>query len=95
MGQVLVKKFLLFLYIFKSILNNGYKDAFRSLNTEDSGFTYWDYGKSFSNNIGVRIDHFLLSSYAIDVCDKVFVDREPRSWDKPSDHTPLCLEINI
>ena len=81
--------------IFKSILNSGYKDAFRSLNMEDSGFTYWDYGKSFSNNIGVRIDHFLLSSYAMDVCDKVFVDKEPRSWNKPSDHTPLCLEVNL
>ena len=81
--------------IFKSILNKGYNDAYRSLNLDDPGFTYWDYGRSFNNNIGVRIDHFLLSSYALDVCENIFVDKVPRAWERPSDHTPLCLEIDV
>ncbi|MDA9655000.1 hypothetical protein N9T15_00920, partial [Pelagibacteraceae bacterium] len=59
------------------------------------GFTYWDYGQAFNNNIGVRIDHFLMSSYAIDICNNVYVDISPRSLTRPSDHTPLCADINI
>ena len=81
--------------LYKCIINQGYYDAFRIFNLNQSGFTYWDYGKAFANNIGVRIDHFLISSYAADICNKVYVDKDPRSWSKPSDHTPLCLEIDI
>ena len=81
--------------IYKSIINLGYYDAYRNIHSDKSGFTYWDYGQSFKNNIGVRIDHFLMSPYAMDVADKIYVDKEPREWIKPSDHTPLCIEINI
>ena len=80
---------------YKKIINLGYYDAYRSINPESSGFTYWDYGQSFKNDIGVRIDHFLMSPYAIDKIDKVFVDKEPRTWKKPSDHTPVLIEIDI
>ena len=81
--------------LYKNIINLGYYDAFRSINPNIPGFTYWDYGRSFKNDIGVRIDHFLLSPYALDKVDKVYVDKEPRAWEKPSDHTPLVLEIDI
>ena len=81
--------------LYKNIINLGYYDSFRSINPDDPGFTYWDYGQSFKNDIGVRIDHFLISPYALDILDKIYVDKEPRAWDKPSDHTPLVLEIEI
>ncbi len=79
----------------KKIINLGYYDAFRSINPDITGFTYWDYGQSFKNDIGVRIDHFLMSPYALDKVDKIYVDKEPRGWQKPSDHTPLIVEIEI
>ncbi len=79
--------------IYKSIVNEGYYDAFRNIYPEKPGFTYWDYGQSFKNDIGVRIDHFLMSPYAMDIIDKIYVDKDPRAWIKPSDHTPVCLEI--
>ena len=81
--------------IYSNIINFGYYDTFRSINPDMPGFTYWDYGQSFKNDIGVRIDHFLLSPYALDKVDKIYVDKEPRAWEKPSDHTPLVLEIEI
>ncbi|MAJ24392.1 MAG: exodeoxyribonuclease III [Rickettsiales bacterium] len=81
--------------IYKNLLNKGYYDAYRTLYPDKPGFTYWDYGQSFTNDIGVRIDHFLLSPYAMDITNKVYVDKEPRKWIKPSDHTPICLEIDI
>jgi len=82
-------------YIYKKILNYGYFDAFRCLNESQPGFTYWDYGQAFPNNLGVRIDHFLLSSYAMDKCDKVYVDIEQRKKNKPSDHAPLIAEFSF
>ena len=81
--------------LYKNIINFGYYDAFRTINPDIPGFTYWDYGQSFKNDIGVRIDHFLVSPYALDKVDKIYVDKEPRAWEKPSDHTPLVLEIDI
>ena len=81
--------------LYKNIINSGFYDAFRSINPDIPGFTYWDYGQSFKNDIGVRIDHFLMSPYALDKVDKIYVDKEPRAWEKPSDHTPLVTEIEI
>ncbi len=79
--------------IFREIINNGYIDAFRSINGEKQEYTYWDYGQAFSNNLGVRIDHFLLSSLAADRCQKVFIDKKPRGKEKPSDHTPIVANF--
>jgi len=81
--------------IYRKIINSGYFDCYRSFHQSSPGFTYWDYGQAFNNNIGVRIDHFLMSSYAIDICNNVYVDKDPRSLPKPSDHTPLCANIDL
>ena len=81
--------------IYKKIINSGYFDCFRCINKESPGYTYWDYGQAFNNNIGVRIDYFLMSSYALDLCENIYVDKKPRSLLKPSDHTPLCATINL
>ncbi len=81
--------------LYKKIINLGYNDVYRCINPTKPGFTYWDYGQSFKNDIGVRIDHFLMSPYALDAVNKTYVDKEPRSWEKPSDHTPLFVEIKI
>ena len=51
--------------LFRKICNAGFFDALDVL-IKVSGFTYWDYGHAYQNNLGIRIDHFLLSSYALD-----------------------------
>ena len=81
--------------MFRRAINLGYYDVFRSMNPENQGFTYWDYGQSFKNDIGVRIDHFLMSPYALDTVKRAYVDKEPRAWQKPSDHTPLLVEMEL
>ena len=81
--------------LFRRTINLGYYDVFRSMNPENQGFTYWDYGQSFKNDIGVRIDHFLMSPYALDAVKRAYVDKEPRAWQKPSDHTPLLVEMEL
>ena len=80
---------------YRAMLRMGWVDAFRSLNPEATGqFTYWDYFRmAFERNRGIRIDHFLLSpalAARLVSCD---IDKGPRGEQKPSDHTPVLIEL--
>lgn len=78
----------------RKIVNLGLTDAFRSFNQKDQQYTFWDYqGGSFPANKGIRIDHFLPSPQLADIMQGCEIDVEPRGWDKPSDHTPIILEL--
>ena len=78
---------------FRSLLNLGLTEAFRALHKEPHLYSYWDYGRAFDDDEGLRIDHFLLSPQAADRLATCEIDREPRKQVKPSDHTPVCLEL--
>ncbi len=81
---------------FRALLNLGLTDAFRINNKETGQYTFWDYkAGSFPMNNGLRIDHFLLSAQAVDLLEKCWVDREPRSKEKPSDHTPILVKLAV
>ncbi len=82
---------------FRAMLAAGYRDAFRTLHPEATGqFTYWDYFRgAFERNRGVRIDHFLLSPDLADRLRSCSIDRGPRGAEKPSDHTPIVVEIGM
>ena len=73
----------------------GYSDAFRVFHPAEVGqFTYWDYfRRAFEHNRGIRIDHFLLSPSLAPRALSCQIDREPRAEEKPSDHTPILLEL--
>jgi exodeoxyribonuclease-3 len=73
----------------------GYVDAFRAFHPGEPGqFTYWDYFRAaFEHNRGIRIDHFLLSPSLAPRALSCQIDREPRAEEKPSDHTPILLEL--
>ena len=51
--------------------------------------------RAYQNNLGIRIDHFLLSSYAMDILDDIHVDENPRKKSKTSDHAPIIASFNI
>lgn len=78
-----------------AILHLGYYDAFRMLNNTDNGYTFWDYaGGAFANDLGMRIDYLLLSSLVADRLNACRVDKSIRAGTKPSDHTPLVIELS-
>ncbi len=81
---------------YRAMLALGYTDAFRSLHPGELGqFTFWDYFRqSFEHNRGVRIDHFLLSPDLASRLERCEVDREPRTFEKPSDHTPIVVSLS-
>lgn len=80
---------------YHAMLDLGYTDAFRSLHPGEGGqFTYWDYFRqAFERNRGIRIDHFLLSPEMAQRLVSCEIDKAPRSQPKPSDHTPIVLEL--
>lgn len=78
----------------RRMINAGMIDAFRALDQNSMQYTFWDYrGNVFASNRGIRIDHFLLSPTLADNLQSCKIDKSPRGWEKPSDHTPVILEI--
>lgn len=78
----------------RTLVNQGWTDAVRLRHPEARLFTYWDYFRDrFTHDHGLRIDHLLLSPQAADRLDTAGVDRTPRTWEKPSDHTPAYVEL--
>ena len=82
--------------LYRSMLELGYTDAFRSLHPGETGqFTFWDYFRqAFQNNRGIRIDHFLLSPTLASRLQSCEIDKGPRGQDKPSDHTPIVVTLS-
>jgi len=80
----------------KRIEHLGYTDAFRALHSEGGHYTFWDYFGSWERNNGIRIDHILLSPQALDRLKTVGIDKAVRgASEKPSDHVPVWVELNI
>ena len=72
----------------------GFYDAYRALHPHDLGYTFWDYtGGAFINDLGMRIDYLMISPQVVDVLQSCYVDKSPRQTPKPSDHTPLVIEL--
>lgn len=81
---------------FRALLHLGLTDAFRVFNPQNIQYTFWDYQRGARpKNHGIRIDHFLCSPLMMDKATACTVDETPRDWDRPSDHTPIILEIDI
>ena len=80
---------------FRELLNIGFNDVYRLKNKNKREFTFWDYfAGSWQKNYGMRIDHFLLSNSLIENIKSININKSPRSKLKPSDHTPIELQIN-
>lgn len=79
---------------FRALLNLGLTEAFRVFNQDAGQYTFWDYqAGAWPQNKGIRIDHFLLSPAISDKLIGCEIDKTPRGWDKPSDHTPIIVEL--
>lgn len=78
----------------KHMLDIGFADSFRMF-AEDSGhYSWWDYRQAaFRRNLGLRIDLILASAALQSRCRAAGIDREPRTWERASDHTPVFLDI--
>ena len=79
---------------YREILNRGYVDSYRHKYPNPEGYTFWDYMRgAWQKNNGMRIDHFLLSNSLINILKNVSINKTPRGKEKPSDHTPIEIEL--
>ena len=79
---------------FRELINLGFQDIYRYFNKDKQDYTFWDYmAGSWQKNNGMRIDHFLISDNFINNIVSVNINKIPRSKVKPSDHTPIEIEI--
>ncbi len=81
---------------YRRILNLGFTDAFRARIQSPGHYSFWDYqAGAWNRNDGIRIDHFLLSPQAADLLSEVHIDAEIRGYEKPSDHVPVCITLDL
>ena len=81
---------------FRALLNLGLTDAIRAVSDDPGLYSFWDYqAGAFQKNDGIRIDHLLLSPQAADRLVDAGIDKHVRSWDKPSDHVPVWIDLDI
>jgi len=91
-GQVLVSK--PEREAFERLLQLGLSDAFRLFEQPGQVYSWWDYRQmAFRRNLGMRIDHILLSASLAARCTACIIDKAPRKWEQPSDHTPVVATI--
>jgi exodeoxyribonuclease-3 len=80
---------------FKALAELGLKDAFRLFPQEEKSYSWWDYRQgAFRRNLGLRIDHILLSPELAAGCSACVIDKTPRRWERPSDHTPVIATVD-
>jgi len=79
---------------FQALLDLGLHDSFRLFDQADKSFSWWDYRMmGFRRNLGMRIDHILVSDALKSHCAAAHIDKAPRKLERPSDHTPVVLEL--
>ncbi|MEL7186992.1 MAG: exodeoxyribonuclease III [Pseudomonadota bacterium] len=80
----------------EKLLKLGLTDVFRKFEQPEEMFSWWDYrAAGFRRNAGLRIDLILASDAMTERCTASYIDKEPRSWERPSDHTPVVAEFEL
>jgi exodeoxyribonuclease-3 len=80
----------------RRIVNPGFHDATREVTQGDGVYTFWDYqGGAWQKDDGIRIDHLLLTPQAADRLTGAGIDKHVRSREKPSDHVPVWIELDL
>ena len=80
----------------EKVMSLGFSDVFRQFEQPEQTFSWWDYrAAGFRRNAGLRIDLILASPQLSEICTASYVDKEPRGWERPSDHAPVVAEFDV
>jgi exodeoxyribonuclease-3 len=78
---------------FRQLISLGLTDSFRLFDQPEKIYSWWDYRmNAFRRNMGLRIDHILLSEALAQTCIACTIDKEMRKLERPSDHAPVVAE---
>ncbi|MEX0286459.1 MAG: exodeoxyribonuclease III [Paracoccaceae bacterium] len=80
----------------RDIVNLGFTEAFRSRTRGGGHYSFWDYqAGAWNRGDGIRIDHFLLTPQCADLLRDCQIDKDVRGREKPSDHVPVWVELDL
>jgi exodeoxyribonuclease-3 len=78
------------------LLELGLVDVFRNFEQAERSFSWWDYrAAGFRRNAGLRIDLILASADLAPQCRRCEIHKEPRRWERPSDHAPVLASFDL
>ena len=78
----------------RRLLGLGLSDSFRHFDDSAGHYSWWDYRQAgFRRDLGLRIDLVLASAPLLQRATAASIDRDPRTWERPSDHAPAVLEL--
>ncbi len=81
---------------FQRLVALGLHDSFRLFDQPENTFSWWDYRMAgFRRNLGLRIDHILVSDSLKGCCKEAYIDKAPRKLERPSDHTPVVVTLEV
>ena len=81
---------------FRALQWLGFTEAFMAIDGHEGAYTFWDYqAGAWQKNNGIRIDHALLSPQAADLLRACVIHKDVRGWEKPSDHVPVVVELDL
>ncbi len=81
---------------FRQLVALGFTDAIRTCHPGPGIYTFWDYmAGAWQRDAGIRIDHILLSPQAADLLRGAGIDKALRGAEKPSDHVPVWVELDL
>ena len=81
---------------FRALQELGLVDAFRLFEQAPKSWSWWDYRNlAFRKNQGLRIDHILVSEALKGAVTACSIDKLPRKNERPSDHAPVLVDINL
>jgi exodeoxyribonuclease-3 len=79
---------------FKSLVEQGWCDAIRTLHPSEPMYTFWDYMRNrFPRDAGLRLDHLLVSPALAPRLIRAGVDRKVRGEEGASDHAPAWIVL--
>lgn len=75
----------------------GFEDVFRKHVQDGGHYTFWDYRVrgALERGLGWRVDHIWATGGMAERSQRSWVDQQPRTWERPSDHTPLLAEFQV
>ena len=81
---------------FHRLIEQGWVDSLRTMHPGETIYTFWDYFRNaYGRDAGLRIDHLLLSPSLAGALTASEVDRDVRGREKPSDHAPTWVELDL
>ena len=79
---------------YRALQGLGLTDAYDCATGRNGRFSWWDYRQAgFRRNLGLRIDHILLTAPLAAGARDWLVDTAPRKLERPSDHAPVVVTV--